>query len=656
MTRPVKSPLAYMGVNAPNPPNLIEANRAPTTDDRYTIGTIVIDKSTNNIYILTSYSSGEPVWTLVSTDAVSTYVVDDNDATAYQTVQAAIDAANAAGVSAVVYVRPGVDGVYTENLTLYDGIMLQGAGLETTITGVHTPPTSGRITFYDLTLTSATDIVESNAAGTTRIMFFNCVINCEGGFTLDLENWTGPLMLIQCADSSTANGVVHNLNSGSADVTLWNSVCGAGTFYDMDINGSLTMYGSRLVCGAEIGESAHATISMGSSLGGQIDFENDSTGTITDTTLAPTSSEPAITHDSTGQILLSNCTIDTDNDPAIDGAGAGDLILAGVNFLDNTTIAGTLTLATSGVVQHNGMIRLLDGTTISGAGSTVISTAATNDMDIELGDDAGTNKLTISNNSGTERASIDSQGDIIGRNINVTNTNIESFNVDPILQSNANTGAAPTGATGDYNIMYCQNGVTMTQFILGAGQTIIAPRLEDDGLLISLDLANSEGAEYYFGHTTRSRHAFTIGTDAAFFVEATFKVADCGTSDPLWLGFRKLGAPDGDYTNYTDAAFIGLRDTTGADTIVIGDNLNGAGYTYTDTTDDWLDGETHTLRVNVAEDGVVTYLIDGAAPTATHALTFDDTDVVIPCIHHLFAAGGSPAAIHLQDFKCGYQN
>lgn len=204
--------------------------------------------------------------------------------------------------------------------------------------------------------------------------------------------------------------------------------------------------------------------------------------------------------------------------------------------------------------------------------------------------------------------------------------------------------------------MYCQDGVTMEQFILGAGQTIIAPRLENDGLLISLDLSNAEGAEYNFGYTTRSRHTFTIGTSPAFFVEATFKVTDAGSSDPLWLGFRKLGASNAAYATYTDAGVIGLHQTTNPDTVIIGSNLNNAGWAYVNTTDAFTDGQTHTFRVNVSSAGVVTYLIDGVAPTATQALTFDNGDVVMPFIHHLFiGAGGAPGAINIQALKCGFQ-
>jgi len=69
---------------------------------------------------------------------ISKYIVDEHGDTPYTTIQSAINAANAAGVDALVYVRAGK---YTENLTLYNGIGIQGDNEQgTIIEGTHTPP------------------------------------------------------------------------------------------------------------------------------------------------------------------------------------------------------------------------------------------------------------------------------------------------------------------------------------------------------------------------------------------------------------------------------------------------------------------------------------------------------------------------------------
>jgi len=230
-----------------------------------------------------------------------------------------------------------------------------------------------------------------------------------------------------------------------------------------------------------------------------------------------------------------------------------------------------------------------------------------------------------------------------------------TFSTDPIVQIASGTFGLPAGATGETDNLLFNDGFALKQFILGAGQTILAPSFTSSGLSIGLDLTALEGAVYYFGHTDLAKHLYTIGTSAAFFLEATIEVTDCGTADPIFIGFRKQAAPNADYTTYTDAAFIGLRNTTIADKVVIGKNLNNSGWAYVNSTDAWADTESHTLRVNVSAAGVVTYLIDGVAPTTTQTMTFDSTDVVIPHIQTLFAAAGTPAEVYLTNVKCGLQ-
>ena len=58
-------PLAYMGVNASTPPNLVEDDRAPTSSDysNFPIGTIWLWKgTTNRVYMLANKSGGSASW------------------------------------------------------------------------------------------------------------------------------------------------------------------------------------------------------------------------------------------------------------------------------------------------------------------------------------------------------------------------------------------------------------------------------------------------------------------------------------------------------------------------------------------------------------------------------------------------------------------
>ena len=245
-------------------------------------------------------------------------------------------------------------------------------------------------------------------------------------------------------------------------------------------------------------------------------------------------------------------------------------------------------------------------------------------------------------------------GDVATRSIAQTNTKV-TFNANPLGQLVGQAGALVTGANGTVNDLLFQDGVAMQNFMIAAGgQTKILPVMEAEGLEIALDLAANEGQEMNFGVLASNKHAYTIGTSAAFFVEARFKVADVSGCEPLLVGFRKQEANNAVYTTYTDYATIGIVTSQNADLITLATELNAGGTTYTNTTDAFTDGQTHTLRVNVDASGNVTYLIDGAAPSATAAFQFDNGDVVMPFIHLLHAAV-APGKIHLISMEAGYQ-
>ena len=94
--------------------------------------------------------------------------------------------------------------------------------------------------------------------------------------------------------------------------------------------------------------------------------------------------------------------------------------------------------------------------------------------------------------------------------------------------------------------------------------------------------------------------------------------------------------------------------TTSPTNVVIFDELNAGGGVLTNTTDLWGgDAATKTLKVLVSAAGVVTYTINGAAPTVTHAFTFDAADVVVPYIRIEHSA--SPTEVNLISMKIGYQ-
>lgn len=208
------------------------------------------------------------------------------------------------------------------------------------------------------------------------------------------------------------------------------------------------------------------------------------------------------------------------------------------------------------------------------------------------------------------------------------------------------TGAATGGATGNVNVM--DSGKLQYEYhIKGAGQTITTPVLEADGLDISLDQTDDEGAEYSLGILSRNAAAFTVGTHS-FYGKLKLKIADVSGTDDCAFGFRKAEAYQAAIDNYDEMAALNviLGDIT-IETI-----LNNGATTSTDTTANVADGGTVTLGVFVDLGGNVRYEIDGAAPSTTAAFKFDAGEVVVPFFYFLQATT-SPGKVHLQELEVG---
>lgn len=343
---------------------------------------------------------------------------------------------------------------------------------------------------------------------------------------------------------------------------------------------------------------------------------------------------------------------------SVTGASSLDLLCGTGDFTLEGDVASTYDISGTGV--NTGTITVGGGTgaqTLNMMNSTGVKT-------VNLATGAAANIVTIGSTNGAASLTLQSgTGEITvtGTVKEITSEFLTrsgdsiTFQQSPILQSSLTTGVAPTGATSDVNLVSFQEGIIMEQFMIGAGQTIIAPRMEATGLSMALDQTATEGVEYNFGAArTNSRHAFVVGTAAAFFVEVEFNIGDMSGADPFVIGFRRSEANNLVFVDYTDYATIGMNQATSATEIVLMTELNAGGQTITNTTDAWGgDGTANTLRVLVSAAGVVTYTINGAAPTATAAFTFDGGDVVCPFIH--LVQGADLSLVHGISFKCGFQ-
>ena len=223
----------------------------------------------------------------------------------------------------------------------------------------------------------------------------------------------------------------------------------------------------------------------------------------------------------------------------------------------------------------------------------------------------------------------------------------ENFKENPV--SAAVGGGAATGTAGDENVlMFPATG--FEYHILGT-QTILAPKITTEGLdLGSMDATADDGLELNHGILSSQIPSFTVGTDAAFYLRARFSIADVSGTDDCVVGFRKVEANQANVDDYADMAALNvISGDINIETIV-----GGAATVTTDTTDNWADTETHELRILVSAAGVVTYQIDGAAPTTTAAYTFTDGLNVMP-FFYLLNDTDLHGSVPLMEWECGYQ-
>ena len=160
----------------------------------------------------------------------------------------------------------------------------------------------------------------------------------------------------------------------------------------------------------------------------------------------------------------------------------------------------------------------------------------------------------------------------------------DNFQVNPVTSAVA--GGAATGTAGDRNVLFTQFG-RYEWNVIGT-QTILAPSLDAFGLNLVQDNTASDGIELCCGQQAICPYAFTVGSDAAFFVEALIKVQDVSGINPLILGFRKAQAFDATLANYTDFASIGIVGV--AAKIQTQTQLATGGVTTTDSTQTATDG------------------------------------------------------------------
>ena len=228
------------------------------------------------------------------------------------------------------------------------------------------------------------------------------------------------------------------------------------------------------------------------------------------------------------------------------------------------------------------------------------------------------------------------------------------FNFGRLPLVSVSTGAAGVVSTHQYD-----DGLKLYWSSLGTNTIGNQPLQVAAGMNYQYDNASNEGWNWSLANSLnksnidagRGIERYLIGSDA-FYARLTFSIADVSNTDDTFFGFRKVQAPVA-IDSYTDVASIGIITSANPAAQQICTALNNAAMTETDTTDTLADGVVTTWEVYVSSAGVVTYKIDGAAPSTTATFTFDSGDYVTPFMHMLGA--GAQGAVTLISLDHGRQ-
>jgi hypothetical protein len=289
--------------------------------------------------------AGTPgTFTLQLTDLTkfTPYVVGPVGQSRFQTIQAAINAANAAG-GGLVFIW---NGTYNEDLTLFDNIQLFGdSEFGTTIIGSHTIPAAGKVNIFRINFESAGDIFISGAAGTTKIIIENCTLNATNGYSFNLPNFMVPASLIL----SNIKGIGANdggiYNTGGMAVNASQVILGTGIANPMTLSG-VTFFDTGITITCPINFVGAATLaSLSNFYANTITFAGTSHADFFNDTII-TGANPCIVQSSTGAIFFATCILLSFSDPAIDGIGTGIITFSNTSLPGNNKVQPLLNKGT----------------------------------------------------------------------------------------------------------------------------------------------------------------------------------------------------------------------------------------------------------------------------------------------------------------------
>ncbi len=246
--------------------------------------------------------------------------------------------------------------------------------------------------------------------------------------------------------------------------------------------------------------------------------------------------------------------------------------------------------------------------------------------------------------------------DAISRNIWDWNYQYENWETNPIVSGQGTAGLSATTP----NMLYTRNlALEFSPIGTQVTPTLSPVIAEVSEGVSSLNLAMTQtaslGVELCPGILDENPLAFKMGYEAGIFVRAKLKMAVVAGAQTCAVGFRKCAAYQQALLSYSDIAVLNAA----AGTINISTILASAAPVTTNTTQTWANTEIHEFIVLIDSTGLVSYQIDGAAPTVLPTLpyTFTNGTYVVPFLMVKQAAAVSlTGTVNLLEWECGFQS
>jgi len=567
----------------------------------------------------------------------SPYVVGPVNFGGYQTVQAALTAIGPGG-SGQIWLLPGT---YTENLVFPNGINCsiitgsdESAG-SAVIVGTHTPPATGNVVTWRVAFTAGGSghIFDSAVAGSANLTFVhnNFILN---GYIFNLPNWTsaGSCVIGLMADrSSTASGIINN-TAGTTFLSFENTL-GVGNTFPMIASGFTLFEVSNVSCPVGLSGAGASINFYDSNFFATVTLGGATSGFFVNSYMA-TGATAALVYNSSANTTLSNVIIDSSNNPAIDGTSAGQLNIGSITFMNNSTIAGTVTQTNTSVFQ-TGTVRAtgssVNGTVninTSGAGVTTIGTGGTGAVNIgnATGNTAVTGSLTASTGLVATTGGITATGT---SNINTSGAAVTSIGTGGTGATNIGNATGNTAVTGSLTastgLVATTGGITATgtSNINTSGAAVTSIGTGGTG---ATNIGNATGNTAVTGSLTASTTlTATLGNITA--TNGNLVAVAAGTGLTLPVGTASGGTPQIVNARVGSVTFTGVSIAAAADLTLTLTNstITGASTRVMLTMSGSTTGSAPSIKSITPSGGSLAIVVTNGtgATTTTADITFD---------------------------------